>query len=225
MTTCLVGKSPEGLRQPLGPIASMLPYLVREPGVGRGGSLWQSRAMWRNQRRDGMRTPVLWLLGGAVIGTVVFFLGGSRLLDAFYIILAGGIILLTFPGVLFFPAVTRELSYVYSTVLAFAVFAISPITVAEKDFYSISAQIAPVLLLAVAFETRAYRGKPLDSSDRLALFMLIVLILIAGGESLRVLAIGEAGDGFPNIVIGALAGASLQLLILGSTEASRSDPE
>jgi hypothetical protein len=170
-----------------------------------------------------MDAPVVWVLAGALVVLLVRLLGGSRLYEAYLIISASAIIVLSLLGVLFFPAFTRQLSYIYSTVLAINVSAISPDTIGEKDFYIISAQIAPVLLLAVAFETRAYRDKPLDLTDRLALLTLIVLILIAGGESLRVLAIGEAVDGSPNIVIGALAGASLQLLILGSTEASRSD--
>ena len=183
------------------------------------------RFLRSHPERRGLRMlgPLSSLLVGAIGAVVVIFFGGSDLLGAGLAISGGIAVAITFAGILFFPNVVRNSSYLLSMLVAVAAGAVAPTTIEEMDFYSASAQIAPVLLLAVAVETRGLHDRASDPYERLMLLLLIVFILTAGGESLRVLAIGEPRDGWAHLVIGALAGASLQLLVIGATETSRSD--
>ena len=112
--------------------------------------------------------------------------------------------------------VRREKNYI-SFLMGFLATVLAPASVKSEKFYELTATIVPVLFLALAVETHAFRLSSMRNRPRVLTEIFVVVpavgLAVAGFESLRVIAVGEATRGRFDIVVGALVAASTSLLI------------
>lgn len=134
----------------------------------------------------------------------------------------------TVPGFL-----RKEKNYI-SFLLGFLATVLTPASVKSEKFYELTATIVPVLFLALAVDTRAFRLGSMQNRPRVLSEIFVAVpavgLAVAGFESFRVIVIGEATRGRFDIVVGALVAASTSLLIsslvdwIPSTDGSASNP-
>ena len=115
-----------------------------------------------------------------------------------------------------YPDYIRERSVAVALIAGAIAIAVSPDTIRHIEFFEITAQVVPVLFLALAVEVRGFFGEVI-AKERLTFAVITSLLLVAGGESLRVLAIGDPTRGIPTVIIATLAIAAFELGILAIT--------
>jgi hypothetical protein len=97
-------------------------------------------------------------------------------------------------------------------------------TIDEIRFYEVTAQIVPVLFLALAVETRTLRGQAKRAVDeRAAAAFTALLLVVAGIESLRAIAQQRAQAAAFDVVVAALAAATTALVLIGLGTAAEED--
>jgi phosphoglycerol transferase MdoB-like AlkP superfamily enzyme len=91
-----------------------------------------------------------------------------------------------FTAISLFPGRARKYSGEIAFGAAIVAFLLTPESTTSNEFYSASAQVVPVLFLALAFEQRAFQvHSSMDPDDRHFATFPAVGLLIAGVESFR----------------------------------------
>jgi hypothetical protein len=152
------------------------------------------------------------VLGGVALLVLSF---GNAELRPFYLIYWAVFMALLALGSL--PSIFRSWTDEIAIVIGLLAGVVVPARTAQIGFYEASAQIIPVLLLALAIELRAFRVVdvgPLETRHRFRLaFLPGFALLVAGAESLRVLVSGNAASGSLRVVVGALTMAAVSLIL------------
>jgi hypothetical protein len=115
-----------------------------------------------------------------------------------------------------YPDYIRERSIAVASIAGAIAIAVSPKTIRHIEFFEVTAQVVPVLFLALAVEVRGFFGEVI-AKERFTFAVITSLLLVAGGESLRVLAIGDPTRGIPSVIIATLAIVAFELGILAIT--------
>jgi len=85
---------------------------------------------------------------------------------------------------------------------------------AALRFYEATAQLVPVVFIALAVEIHAFRtDRPRSAEDLRPAAVIALALVYAEYEALRVLASGDAGSGEFNFVVGALAAAAVGIVL------------
>jgi hypothetical protein len=112
--------------------------------------------------------------------------------------------------------VRREANYI-SFVLGFLTAVLAPKSITNDKFYELTAQTVPVLFLALAVETQAFRIGSGRTRPRVLTEIFVaapaLALAVAGFESFRVILVGQATRGRFDFVIGALIAAATSLTV------------
>jgi hypothetical protein len=127
------------------------------------------------------------------------------------------------------PDLLRNETNYISFVLGFLAAVLAPSSIPQEKFYELTAQIVPVLFVALAVETQAFQISSVRTSPRVLTEVFLAVpalgLAIAGYESLRVVVVGQATRGRFDVVIGALIAAGASLTISAFVGRPRSTKE
>jgi hypothetical protein len=118
-----------------------------------------------------------------------------------------------------------------SLMVFFAGFYLGPRQITKIGFYEGTAQIVPVLFIALAVEVRFFRFRDMDETDRRSAGITALTLILTGYQSLKVLANGDPRVGDAQLTVGALVAATTALALSAlvwaadSRNLSRSGPE
>ena len=147
-----------------------------------------------------------------VIGILVF--GGPQGEWTVYTVTSAIVALALFYGVVHFS--NRLRPYLNDIAVGAGIFAFftAPQSIESSTFYELSAQVVPVLFLALALETRAFQFRSsMTPEERRAAALPAFALLLAGVESFRVLAFNTPEFGAFDLVAAALVTASTSLAL------------
>jgi hypothetical protein len=127
------------------------------------------------------------------------------------LVIVGLLVVFTVPDL-----VRQEADYI-SFSLGFLATVLAPGSIRNEKFYELTTQIVPVLFLALAVETQAFRigftrTRPRVLTD-IFLAVPALALVVAGFESFRVIVVGQATRGRFDVVVGALVAAATSLTI------------
>jgi hypothetical protein len=131
------------------------------------------------------------------------------------VLMAAGITLLLMPYALSQRAI-RENTLLISVAAGLAIYYLSPLKTDEIKFYEITAQIVPILFLALAVELGAFRYRRGIPDTQVGGTMMVFLIG-AEIECLRVITNGNAKSGAFSAVIAVLVAATVGLVFIAIT--------
>jgi hypothetical protein len=127
------------------------------------------------------------------------------------LVIAGLLVVFTIPDL-----VRREADYT-SFSLGFLATVLAPGSITNEKFYELTTQIVPVLFLALAVETQAFRIGFTRTRPRVLteIFLAVpaLALVVAGFESFRVIVVGQATRGRFDVVVGSLVAAATSLTI------------
>jgi hypothetical protein len=100
-----------------------------------------------------------------------------------------------------------------SLMVFFAGFYLGPRQITKIGFYEGTAQIVPVLFIALAVEVRFFRFRDMDETDRRSAGITALTLILTGYQSLKVLANGDPRVGDAQLTVGALVAATTALAL------------
>ncbi len=151
------------------------------------------------------------LMGCIVILIVMPLIGGYSFLTG--LLLFAGVALIFVPH--YAPAAVRQNSYLIAIAAGVITAYLAPQRTSEMRFYEITAQIVPVLFLALAVELQAFRIRAnLPRGETYVGAIVALFLVIAGFESLRTISSGKAEIGQFSSVAAALVAATTNLVLI-----------
>lgn len=112
------------------------------------------------------------------------------------------------------PEILRGQANMLAFFVALFAVGIAPDEISEIRFYELAIQVVPILFLALGVEMRSLRiSRDTAGADRRMATFTALFLVVAGFESFRAIASGDAESVSFNVVAAALAGATTALVI------------
>lgn len=177
----------------------------------------QRRVAHAGQHSGGYRPPK-WLDYGfagflVACGVVFNYARQLRMPSSWVSLLIWMAVFLVGAALIYFPVLARHWYLVIVAVAVVSAARLSPRSIEKQAFYEAVVQIVPVLLLAVAFETRQIRIPQAEWPLNWSIPLAVIVLILAGGESLIALA-GNPESVDTHLIVAALVFASTILALL-----------